>query len=94
MSDTDFQEKAAIAFQRLTPKAGDLIVVTVPEELSESGMKSAADFLGKLARDYNVSIVINNDGTSLELYTEEVMKEIGWIRDPDFVNRDISPTRH
>lgn len=80
MSEEKFYEQAAVAFKRLNAKAGNIIVVTVPDDIATSQMQAAMEQLHKIGKEHECTVMVVRAGTSVEELSEAKMADYGWYR--------------
>lgn len=80
MAEEKFYEQATIAFKKLGAKAGNIIVVTVPDDIATVQMQAAMEQLHKIGKDHDVTVMLVRAGTKIEELDEVKMAEHGWYK--------------
>ena len=73
-------DQAKIAFQKLSPKEGDVVAVMFPADIAHEQMALVAQMLQPLTEETGCSIVCLREGIQLHQIPEEKMNELGWFR--------------
>lgn len=94
MLEREYQghETARIAIEKLSPKNGDVIVVTFPEDILREQMEEFAKSLNKnLEETGNTGIVVitMKGDTSVSLLTEEALNEAGYFK-ADYNDKELT----
>lgn len=76
----DAGEGAQIAFQKLSPKQGDVILVRMPDDVAYEQMYAVAQMLTPLKEKFGCDVVMTTDAIDVEMFTENAMNELGWYR--------------
>lgn len=79
--DDDFNvyNQAQVAFQRLSPKEGDIIAVYFPDDIHPQQMALVAEEIQHHVPD-GVAVACLRKGVQMELLDERQMEELGWVR--------------
>lgn len=75
--DAQWQEKVSLAFQRLSPKHGDTMVVTFPPDIAHERMSAVAEALNEEVSD-GVTVLCLREGMTVDLLSEKEMNALGW----------------
>lgn len=79
MSDDKIYDKARLAFQKLSPKSGDLIFIKFPDDIAHEQMSLFARGLQQhIPKD--VLVMCAHHGAEIEQISEEQMNRMGWYR--------------
>ncbi len=68
-----------LAVRKLSPKAGDIVVMTGPEHARQAMFATAEDLLKKRP-DVNFVLANDSQGVSLEQLDPKAMRRAGWVR--------------
>ena len=80
MSDgTQWKDTLSLAFKRLRPKAGEIIVVNFPPDVAHEQMDVVAQELKEQLQE-GVTVLCLREGMTVELLSEEDMNSIGWYK--------------
>lgn len=75
-----FYEQARVSFRRLSPKEGDTITVSFPEDMSMEQIYSTVTYLQQLAEEFSCAVIILGQGVDISVMNEEEMAKHGWVR--------------
>ena len=75
----EIKETARLSFKKLSPKAGDIITVTIPADMSGEAAMGLASLLGDYVPE-GVQALMLQEGVTLDVLTEEEMNTVGWTR--------------
>jgi len=70
-------DRAEIAFEKLQPDAGDLIVITFPPDIHPRQMEMFGENLNDLVPE-DVTSLLTRSGMKIELFDEAQMNKLGW----------------
>ena len=79
----EWYERASIAIQKLSPKDGDFIVVSVPSNMDPRQIEMVSVLLQDAFADYlptGVKSLILANGIEIRKIDEQQMNELGWYR--------------
>lgn len=80
MDDTKIYSKAQLAFQKLEPSPGDVIVIKFPDDMAWEQMNLFGQGLKQhIAR--GVTVLCTYSGIEVEKFNEFQMKRFGWVRE-------------
>lgn len=79
-------DKATLAFQKLSPHEGDIIVITFPDDIQPQQMQLFAEQLQPQIPD-DVTILCARAGVTIESLPELEMNNLGWYK---FDNKTIN----
>lgn len=81
MSDDNYKiyEKAVLAFQKLEPNPGDIIVVKFPDDVHPNQMAAFAEGLQQYVPP-DVVILFSRAGVEIDKISETEMNKRGWYR--------------
>lgn len=82
----DWYEKATIAFEKLSPKKGDLVTITVPRNTDPRQMEMVAMLVDEACqelKEQGVTFMVVQGGIDFANFPEEVMARYGWIKVAD-----------
>jgi hypothetical protein len=83
----DWTQKATVAFQKLSPRPGDILTVTLPDTVRPEQIAQiqvyVADVLQDLELDGKVGCMIVVGGLDMQVLRAETMNELGWYRKDD-----------
>ena len=85
-----FYEQARLSFQRLSPKKGEIVVVTFPADMSMQQIHATVTFLSQLGDEFGCAVICLGQGVTMEVQSEEEMNALGWYRDPDHKKRILN----
>ena len=86
MSEKKFYDQARIGFQKLDPKSGDIIAITMPEDMAHEQVLATLTYIQEVADEFGCNVIILAHGASIEAYSEEEMNKLGWYRKPKNVH--------
>ena len=88
MSKNDkIYEQVSVAFEKLSPNNGDIITVTLPDDMVVNQIKAFSQILTPLVEEHGVSIVFLTKGVKLKLVSESEMNKNGWFKfNPEQMN--------
>lgn len=69
-----------VVLKKLDPNPNDLFTVTLPAYISHADKLTVANLLGKIASHHNITIMILNEGITVDSIPEEQMNLLGWYR--------------
>jgi len=72
-------DKATIAFKKLAPNPGDVIVITFPADIEPLQMEAFGLQLQPHIPE-DVAILCTRDGVKVETLSEHQMNEMGWYK--------------
>lgn len=75
-----FYEQAKIAFEKLSPKEGDTITVTFPDDMPMEQIYSTVTYLQQLADEFTCGVIVLGQGVEISTIGEEEMAKHGWVR--------------
>lgn len=75
----EIKETTRLTFQKLEPKAGDIITITVPESYTADQAMALANLMSEYVPE-GVQALMLQSGVTLEVLTEEEMNMVGWTR--------------
>jgi len=98
MSESDsqsekFYKQAKMAFQKVDPKAGEVVAVTVPADMSSLQVQSMMDILQELTTELDCKAMVLSQGAQLSFISEESMNQMGWYHIGNPAETD-NETRH
>lgn len=83
-ASTDWAQKATIAFQKLSPRPGDLLTVTAPSFARKEQLEMIAVYIEEVLADLEltgkVGVMIVQGGIEINNLPAERMEELGWVR--------------
>ena len=77
--DYKVYNKATIAFQTLSPHAGDVVVITFPDDIHPTQMQLFAEQLQPTIPD-DVTILCTRAGVTVQSLPEAEMNKMGWYK--------------
>ncbi len=75
-----FYEQARVAFEKLSPNAGDTITVSFPKDMAMEQIRLVVSLLQQLAEEYSCHVMILGQGVEVSVLSEEDMASLGWVR--------------
>lgn len=72
-------DKATLAFQKLKPRDGDIIVITFPDDIQPQQMQNFAEQLQPQIPD-DVTILCTRAGVTIDNLPESEMNKLGWYK--------------
>ncbi len=85
-NDTKVYDTATLAFKKLNPNPGDVIIVTFPTDIEHYQMENFGAELQPHIPD-DVAIVCTREGVTVETMSELQMNKLGWYKfDTEKVN--------
>ena len=72
-------DTATLAFQKLNPQDGDIIIINFPYDIHPEQMKLFAEQL-KPQIPENVTILCTREGVTVNSFSEEEMNKLGWYK--------------
>jgi len=79
-------DKATLAFQKLSPMEGDIIVISFPKDIEPMQMQLFAEQLQPQIPD-DVTILCTRAGVTIQTLPEAEMNKMGWYKfDTTLVN--------
>ena len=82
MAEEKFYDQAKVAFQKLEPKKGDVIAITMPVDMAYEQVLATVTYLQEIADEFGCNVIILSQGASVEILSEEEMNKLGWYRKP------------
>jgi RNA 3'-terminal phosphate cyclase len=88
-----FYKQAKLAFQKVDPKHGEVVAVTVPADMSSIQVQTMMELLLQLTEELDCKAMVLSQGAQLTLISEESMNQMGWyhIGNPAEIDNE---TRH
>lgn len=79
--DDDYKtyDKATLAFQKLNPSEGDVIIITFPDDIHPQQMQLFAEQLQPQIPE-DVTILCTRAGVTIENFSEVEMNKMGWYK--------------
>lgn len=78
------KDKIYNAFRRLNACPGNIVTITIPNDLSLEQIKEVSNHTKALGIEHQVTIIYLSQGFTVGELTETQMKAFGWIRDPNW----------
>ena len=78
MSNERTYEQAKIAFKKLSLDPGDVVTVTLPDDILHEQMVAFSEVLGPLASEHSCSVIFLRAGITLNQVTVQEMNDLGW----------------
>ncbi len=75
-----FYEQAKVAFEKLSPHAGDTLTVSFPTYMALEQIHSVVTYLQQLAEEFDCAVMILGQGVEVSILSEEEMATHGWVR--------------
>ena len=88
-----FYKQARLAFQKVSPKPGEVVAVTVPADMSAIQVTAMMDILQQLTEELDCKAMVLSQGAQLTLVSEESMNQMGWYHISDSAETG-NETRH
>lgn len=79
MSNEKTYEQASVAFQKLSLTPGDIITVTLPDDILHEQMAAFSEILNPLGKEHGCSIIFLRKGVTLNQVTSQEMNDMGWF---------------
>ncbi len=79
----DWYQKATIAFEKLSPKPGDFVTITVPRGTDPRQMEMVSIYVQEAIQDHlpeGVHAMIVEGGITIENWPKEMMARHGWYK--------------
>jgi len=70
-------DKAEIAFEKMQPSDGDIMVITFPADVDPNQMAIFGENLNQLVPE-GVTVLLTRSGMKVELMKESEMNKLGW----------------
>jgi len=70
-------DKAEIAFEKMQPADGDIMVITFPADVDPNQMAMFGENLNQLVPE-GVTVLLTRSGMKVELMKEAEMNKLGW----------------
>jgi len=79
----DWEEKAKVAFKKLSPKSGDIVTITVPQEIHPMQAELIRDYVVGAVQEClpdDVAVMIVEAGIDIKCLNADEMARLGWYK--------------